>query len=221
VDTRWWVGFHSREAGLMMEGWAVEGLGSSEMGKETKRPATYEDLMALPEHMVGQLIDGELIAMPRPASPHTIAHSFLYGELYSGVQRGHTGPGGWWFLDEPELHFGKDVLVPDLAGWRRERMPRMPRVPYFTLAPDWVCEVLSSSTAALDRGRKRELYAREGIGHLWLVDPEASTLEVFQLRDGKWEQRGSYSGAERVRAEPFEALELELGALWPPELEAP
>ncbi|WP_253910641.1 Uma2 family endonuclease [Pyxidicoccus fallax] len=209
----------------MMDGWEVGGLGSREMGNETKRPATYEDLLAellaLPEHMVGQIIDGELIAMPRPASPHAMAHSILFGELYSGVQRGRTGPGGWWFMDEPELHFGKDVLVPDLAGWRRERMPQVPRAPYFTLAPDWVCEVLSPSTASLDRKRKREIYAREGVNHVWLVDPDARTLEVFQLRDGQWVERGRYSAEDRARAEPFETFELELGALWPPELEAP
>ncbi|MBZ4423204.1 Uma2 family endonuclease [Myxococcus sp. RHSTA-1-4] len=184
------------------------------MGKETKRPATYEDLLALPEHMVGQIIDGELIAMPRPASPHAMAHSVLFGELYSGVQRGRSGPGGWWFMTEPELHFGKDVLVPDLAGWRRERMPEVPDAPYFTLAPDWVCEVLSPSTEALDRNRKRAIYAREGVGHVWLVDPAERTLEVFQLRDGRWAERGRYTSEERVRAEPFEVLELELGALW-------
>ena len=184
------------------------------MGSETKRPATYEDLLALPEHMVGQIIDGELIAMPRPASPHAMAHSVLFGELYSGVQRGSPGPGGWWFMTEPELHFGKDVLVPDIAGWCRERMPEVPDEPYFTLAPDWVCEVLSPSTEALDRNRKRAIYAREGVGHVWLVDPAERTLEVYPLRDGRWAERGRYSGEERVRAEPFEVLELELGALW-------
>jgi Uma2 family endonuclease len=205
----------------MMDGWEVEGLGSAEMGQEPKRPATYEDLRALPEHMVGQLIDGALIAMPRPASPHMVAHSGLYGELYGPFQRGRGGPGGWWLSNEPELHFGQDVLVPDIAGWRRERMPQMPRVPYFTLAPDWVCEVLSPSTEKLDRKRKREIYAREGVRFVWLVDPETRTLEVFLWQEGQWVQRGRYSGEERVRAEPFEALELELGALWPPELDAP
>ncbi|WP_164017584.1 Uma2 family endonuclease [Pyxidicoccus trucidator] len=191
------------------------------MGNETKRPATYEDLLALPEHVVGQIIDGELIVMPRPASPHTVAHSVMLSDLLSAFQRGRGGPGGWWILDEPELHFGKDVLVPDMAGWRRERMPQIPRVPYFTLAPDWVCEVLSPSTASLDRKRKRELYAREGVTHVWLIDPDTRTLEVFQRHNGKWVERGTWSGDARIRAEPFEAVELELGALWPPELDAP
>jgi Uma2 family endonuclease len=199
----------------MMEGWGVEGLESSEMGKETKRPATYEDLVALPEHMVGQIIDGELIAMTRPASRHAVVFSRLLGAVHTAFDEGERGgPGGWWILGEPELHFGKDILVPDLAGWRIERMPEVPDVPYFTLAPDWVCEVLSPSTEALDRERKREIYAREGVGHVWLVDPAERTLEVYQWRDGRWAERGLYSGEARVRAEPFEALELKLGALW-------
>jgi len=205
----------------MIEGWEAMGLRRAEMGNETKRPATYEDLVALPENMVGQIIDGELIALPRPASPHAVAHSVLGGLLVSRFQVGQRAPGGWWIVTEPELHFGEDVLVPDIAGWRRERMPMMRRVPFFTLAPDWVCEVLSPSTRNLDRYRKREIYAREGVGHVWLVDPALRTLEVFARREGDWVPKGQYSGDARVRAEPFEELELDLESLWPPELEAP
>ncbi|NMO15581.1 Uma2 family endonuclease [Pyxidicoccus fallax] len=185
------------------------------MGNETKRPATYEDLLALPEHMVGQIIDGELIAMPRPASRHGVAYTSLLTAVNGAFGEGEGGAGGWWIIGEPELHLGKDVLVPDLAGWRIERMPEVPDVPYFTLAPDWVCEVLSPSTETLDRKRKREIYAREGVGHVWLVDPAERVLEVYQWRDGRWTERGRYSGKARVRAEPFDALELRLGALWP------
>ena len=205
----------------MMEGWGVGGLGSSEMSKETKRPATYADLEALPEHMVGQIIDGELIVMPRPAGAHTKAHTSLIGELYTPFQRGRGGPGGWWFMTEPELHFGQDVLVPDVAAWRLERMPEDQEAPYFTLPPAWVCEVLSPSTAKLDRHRKREIYAREGVGHVWLLDPASRTLEVFQLRDGQWVQRGTWSVEVGARAEPFEAFELELARLWPRKPQAP
>lgn len=184
------------------------------MGHDTKRPATYEDLVALPEHQVGQIIDGELIAQPRPASRHARSSSALNGELYGPFDRGRGGPGGWYLLMEPELHFGRDVLVPDLAGWRRDRMPELPDTPYFTQPPDWVCEVLSPSTASLDRTRKKRIYAREGVGHIWLVDPQARTLEVFRLSGGQWLEQGTWSDDERVRAEPFEALELELGVLW-------
>jgi Uma2 family endonuclease len=187
---------------------------SAAMRPEQKREATYEDLVALPSNMIGQIIAGELIASPRPASDHAVAASALESELYGPFQRGRGGPGGWWLIFEPELHFGKDVLVPDVAGWRRTRMPSVPRAPFFTLPPDWVCEVLSPSTAGLDRVRKKHIYAREGVEYVWLVDPVGLTLETFQYRNGQWVELGSWSGNDRVRAEPFEAIELELEVLW-------
>jgi Uma2 family endonuclease len=178
------------------------------------REATYEDLVALPPHLVGEILGGELFASPRPASPHSAASFALGGSLFDPFQRGRGGPGGWWFFVEPELHFGKDVLVPDLAGWRRSRMPVRSAVPNFTLAPDWVCEVLSPSTARIDRTLKKQIYAREGVEYLWLVDPVLRILEVLRLQERQWVDKGSWSGDARVRAEPFEALELELEALW-------
>jgi Uma2 family endonuclease len=135
--------------------------------------------------------------------------------------RGRGGPGGWQILDEPELHFlnpavkaGKDVLVPDLAGWRVARMPDLPDEAYFGLAPDWICEVLSKSTEEVDREEKMAIYAREGVRHAWLVDPIARTLEVFRLDGRRWERDGVSRDDARVRAEPFQALELELSTLW-------
>ncbi|PTL84312.1 Uma2 family endonuclease [Vitiosangium sp. GDMCC 1.1324] len=178
------------------------------------KPATYADLEALPEHVVGELIDGELHVSPRPAGPHTVAASVLGIELGGAFHRARGGPGGWVILDEPKLHLGEDVLVPDLAGWRRERMPRAPRTTAFTLAPDWVCEVLSPSTATLDRAAKLPVYAREGVRHVWLLDPEVRMLEVFRLEGARYSLLSTYTGTARVRAEPFEALELELAALW-------
>ena len=114
----------------------------------------------------------------------------------------------------PELHFGDDVLVPNLAGWRRERLPSTPNEPYLTLAPDWICEVLSPSTEYIDRGKKLRIYAREGVAHAWLVDPLAHTLEALSLEAGRWTQLDRYEGEARVRAAPFDAIELGLGALW-------
>ncbi|HYO74236.1 MAG TPA: Uma2 family endonuclease [Archangium sp.] len=181
------------------------------MGRER---ATYADLEALPDHVVGELIDGELYASPRPASPHGVAAFALSTEIGGPFQRGRGGPGGWRFLFEPELHLGQDVLVPDLAGWRRERMPQMPHTVGFTLAPDWVCEVISPSTARLDRKVKLPVYAREGIQHVWLGDPKARTLEVLRLDGTNYSPLATHTGTARVRAEPFEALELELAALW-------
>ncbi|HYH95424.1 Uma2 family endonuclease [Hyalangium sp.] len=179
-----------------------------------RKPATYADLESLPANVVGELIAGELYASPRPAAPHTVAASRLGGELSGPFDRGRGGPGGWLILDEPELHFGEDALVPDLAGWRRERMPRPPRTAAFTLAPDWVCEVLSTSTAALDRGVKLPVYAREGVRHVWFMDPGARTLEVLQLAGARYTLLVTHAGLARVHAPPFEALELELAFLW-------
>jgi Uma2 family endonuclease len=191
------------------------GMGVEEHGEVMgRKPATYADLEALPEHVVGELIAGELHVSPRPAVPHAVAASRLGGGLSSAFDEGRGGPGGWIILDEPELHFGEDVLVPDLAGWRRERMPRPPRTAALTLAPDWVCEVLSPSTAALDRGIKLPVYGREGVRHVWLMDPEARTLEVFRLEEARYVLLVTHTGLARVRAEPFEALELDLSFLW-------
>ncbi len=128
--------------------------------------------------------------------------------------RGRGGPGGWWIVDEPELHLGRNVLVPDLAGWRRERLPAFPREPFFTLAPDWVCEVLSPATARLDRLKKLSIYWREGVGHAWLVDPVLETLEVFRRLEEAWLGALAAGGDDVVRAEPFDAIELTLTGLW-------
>jgi Uma2 family endonuclease len=179
-----------------------------------KRKATYADLEAVPPHRVAELVDGELYVSPRPASLHALAAGTLHGELHGPFHRGRGDPGGWLLLIEPELHLGEDVLVPDLAGWRRERMPEMPQVVGFTLAPDWVCEVLSPSTAVLDREKKMKVYAREGVRHLWLVDPLRQELEVYGREGSRWEQLGMHRGQERVHAEPFTPLLLELGVLW-------
>ncbi|MCY1077043.1 Uma2 family endonuclease [Archangium lansingense] len=179
-----------------------------------RRPATYADLEALPEHLLGQIIAGELYASPRPAAPHTVAASRLGGELIGPFDRGRGGPGGWILLYEPELHLGDDVLVPDFCGWRRDRMPSPPRTAAFTLAPDWVCEVLSPSTRALDRAVKLPVYAREGVRHVWFVDPEARTLEVLRLEGARYSLLVTHSGLVHVRAEPFAAIELELPFLW-------
>jgi Uma2 family endonuclease len=187
------------------------GVESEGMGK---RPATYADLEALPPNVVGELVEGELYASPRPAFPHAVAASQLGGELIGPFNRGRGGPGGWIILDEPELHLGDDVVVPDLSGWTRERMPLPPRTAATSLAPDWVCEVLSPSTVALDRGAKLRVYAREGVRHVWWVDPEARTLEVLRLEGAHYLLLDTHTGKARVRAPPFEAIELELAVLW-------
>lgn len=182
------------------------------------RPATYADLEALPGHLVGEILDGELYATPRPAFPHAFTASAVHGDLVPFREPGGRGrgPGGWRILFEPELHFEKEVVVPDVAGWRLERMPVLPATAYGELIPDWACEIASPSTVHVDRVRKMNLYAREGLRHLWLVDPLARVLEVYRLEEGRWVVAMTSGGDEKVRPEPFEEIELDLALWWPP-----
>lgn len=184
------------------------------MGPVRSRPATYDDILALPEHVNGEIIAGELIVTPRPAPRHAVAASVLGGQLGPPFHSGQGGPGGWWILDEPELHFGDDVLIPDLAGWRRSRMATVPETAYFTLAPDWICEVLSPGTARLDRHQKLAVYAREQVAHACLLDPVARTLEVLRLDAGRWVITAVHADSEDVCAEPFADITLQLSLLW-------
>ena len=180
--------------------------------KPLKKGATYDDLVRVPEHYVAEMFDGDLYASPRPAAPHIRAATKLAAKLDGPFD--FDGPGGWILLVEPELHFGNDVLVPDIAGWHRERLPAVPNDAYFTLAPDWVCEVVSPSTEAIDRGRKLRIYARERVAHAWLVNPLRHTLEVLALECGSLKPVAEHHGIASIRALPFDAIELELRALW-------
>jgi len=179
--------------------------------------ASYADIEALPERYVGELIDGTLYAQARPASPHAVAASRLGALINVAYQReagGGGGPGGWWILFEPELHFGADVLVPDVAGWHRERMPVVPNVPWFELAPDWLCEVASPATARLDRSLKLARYHRAGVGHVWLVEPLQRRIEVFRRSEEGWLLVDNHFDDELVGIEPFAALPIALADLW-------
>ncbi|MEM7243999.1 MAG: Uma2 family endonuclease [Acidobacteriota bacterium] len=186
-------------------------------------PARPRDLLAafraLPPHVTGQIIEGELHATPRPAGDHGVFSSSLGSDLGTPFMRGRGGPGGWWIIDEPELHLGSNILVPDLAGWRKSRLPVYPAGPHVDLAPDWVCEILSPSTAALDRVKKLPLYAREGVAHAWVVDPRARTLEAFTLDGNRWVLSSVHAEDDVVRCPPFEEVELELGTMWLPDTE--
>ena len=184
------------------------------MGRVVKSASVYEQFQAVPEYMVAEVVRGKLVTHPRPAAPHALAASALGAELFGPFRRGRGGPGGWVLLDEPELHLGENYLVPDIAGWRRERMPEVPEVAFFDLPPDWVCEVLSPSTAAMDRAEKLPIYAEHAVCHVWIVDPLAKTLEVFRLESSRWTLLTTYRDAALVRAEPFDAVEFELGVLW-------
>lgn len=186
------------------------------MADPARKLATYVDVLAAPPNMTAQVIGGDLHLQPRPSKPHTIATSALGEELGPPFKRGRGGPGGWMILDAPELHLGDDIVVPDLAGWRRERMQTVvDDLPYFTLAPDWVAEVLSPSTTRLDRTKKPRLYAQAGVSGLWFIDPVAKTLEVFERGDqGQWVLRDAFSEDAKVKARPFDAITLDLSVLW-------
>jgi len=186
------------------------------MAKAAQRLGTlWDQLCALPPNQIGEIVDGELVASPRPAGPHSRVASKLGGRLDGPFDAGEGGPGGWIILDEPELHLGDAVLVPDLVGWRRERMPHVPEeLTAFELAPDWICEVVSPSTGTLDRVRKLPVCAREGVPFAWLLEPIQRTLEVFQLLGRQWHTVGTWEGDVKVRAVPFDAIELDLSSLW-------
>jgi Uma2 family endonuclease len=186
------------------------------MAARTRQRVTYDDLLKVPEHLVAEIIDGELYASPRPSGPHGRFASALGMDVGSAYDRGRGGPGGWWILDEPELHLEEHVLVPDLAGWCRERMPELPRNHIFAITPDWVCEVLSPSSHRIDRAKKLPIYAEQGVAYAWVVDPEAQTLEVLKLGEGRWIVAATFSGDDVVRAEPFDAIDIELASIWGP-----
>jgi len=184
------------------------------MSNAAHRFATYEDVLRAPEHRVAEILNGELHLQPRPALPHAAAATALSDELGPPFKRGKDGPGGWIILYEPEVHLGGDILVPDLAGWRRTTMESVPNSPYVEVRPDWVCEVLSPSTEKTDRALKLPIYAREGVGHAWLVNPLLHTLEVLRRVDGHWVTLHTFHDDQEVRAEPFDAIVLELAVLW-------
>jgi Uma2 family endonuclease len=179
------------------------------------RPATYADIEGLPEHQLGEIVAGEMHVSPRPGPRHAAATTRLAQLVGDPFDRRVGGPGGWWILFEPELHLGRDVVVPDLAGWRRERMPSLPESAWFEQVPDWVCEVVSPSTERLDRGHKLGVYAREGVAWVWLVNPLSRTLEVLRLEAGRYLILAVHEGDAEVAAPPFEAAPLALGSLWP------
>jgi Uma2 family endonuclease len=178
------------------------------------RPATWDDLLDVPEDFIGEIIAGEIVATPRPANPHATVASDL-GVLLGGPFRiGTGGPGGWVIVDEPRIRFGEEIRVPDLAGSRRERYAAAATGP-ITVIPDWVCEILSPSTESDDRGPKMDLYGRAGVGHVWLVSWLARTVEVYRRETQGWLRVATFVGdTHDARAEPFDAVELDLAHLW-------
>jgi len=179
-----------------------------------RRPANYADIEALPEGIVGEIIDGELVTHPRPAPRHAESSTNLGAIIVGPFRFGINGPGGWIILDEPEIQFGPHTLVPDIAAWRTERLPVLPEKGPLQVTPDWACEVLSPSTAADDRRRKLRIYGEFRVGHVWLLDPIVRTLEIFRLHETTWLLAATHGGDDTVRAEPFDAIEIQLTQVW-------
>jgi Uma2 family endonuclease len=185
------------------------------MAPASPKRATYADVEAAPEHLVAEILDGELMTHPRPSPRHSLTFMALSDQLTGPFQFDEDGPGGWVFMAEPELRLSEHILVPDLAAWRAERMPLTPDTPTIGLPPDWVCEILSASTEKRDRTTKMRIYGEAGIGHLWLVDPRQQILESFELQGGRWAVIGGWSAEGIVRAPPFEAIPFRVARLWP------
>ncbi len=185
------------------------------MSEPPKTRASYEDLYGIEENAIGQIIDGELIVTPRPSRRHSLAANVLSTEITSSYYLGGTrGPGGWIILFEPEIKLSEDILVPDLAGWKEDRLPWEEEHNWISVPPDWVCEIISASSVRVDRIKKSSIYAGEGIPYLWLIDPRYRTLETFKLESGRWLVLGTFADDDKVRAEPFQEAEIELGRLW-------
>lgn len=184
---------------------------------EARRVARYDDLLELPDHLVGEIVDGQVVASSRPAPAHSRAEGRIFAALtflFDHAPGPGPGPGGWWLLVEPELHLADDVLVPDVAGWERTTLPRFPDAAAIDVAPDWVCEVTSPRTRRHDRIVKLDCYARHGVRHVWIVDPLDQTLEVFTRSGAGWLRVAAFDGRRLVRAAPFEAVELDIGRWW-------
>ena len=180
------------------------------------KPRLYDQLQALPEGLTGEILNGQLHTQPRPSGPHARAETELSIDIGGAYGRGRGGPGGWWILIEPEIHFvtDREVAVPDLAGWRKERMPKVPEGHRFEIVPDWVCEILSPTTASKDREIKLPLYGYHGVAYTWLVDPHRHTLEAYGREDGHWRLLAQAADTASIAVPPFDALVLELGNLW-------
>ena len=185
------------------------------MSELAKRKATYQDLYKIPDNATGEIIDGEIIVTPRPSRKHVICTTALGAAVTAPYQFGQgNGPGGWIFAIEPEIGLGEQIMVPDLAGWKRERFPVEEDHNWISAVPDWVCEILSPSTFRTDKVKKMPVYAHHGVGHIWLIDPVAMTMDVFRLESGKWVLLVSFAENDKLRAEPFQEIEIDLEALW-------
>lgn len=184
-----------------------------------KQPArTVDDLLAIGEHeRFHEVIDGDLVRKAMPSARHGAAQ-IAASQLLRPFNRrpgGSGGPGGWWFASETEIQLAADqVYRPDVCGWRRERLAELPSEAPVKVRPDWVCEILSPSNAGNDTVKKLRGYHRHQIPHYWIIDPVAETLTVHRFTEGGYLLVLAAERSERVRAEPFDAIELQVGVLF-------
>ncbi len=184
------------------------------MSESAKKIATYDDLYNLPDNMVGQIIDGKLVTTPWQSREHARASTILSAKLIAPYELGENGPGGWIILYKLEVRLGDNIIVPDLVGWRNERFPIAEETNWVSVCPDWVCEIISPNTVRIDKTKKMPVYARYGVGYFWLIDPANRTLDVYKLESGKWMLLETHADNDKVRAEPFNEVEIDLGSLW-------
>jgi Uma2 family endonuclease len=188
------------------------------MSVAAKPRATAAALLAIPEHeRFHEIIDGELVRKAAPSGLHGRAQCIVGGRIGDSYSRrpGGRRPGGWWIVTEVEVQLAEhDVFRPDVSGWRRERLPELPRESPILVRPDWVCEVLSRSNARNDLVKKMRVYHRSGVPHYWIVDPEEETLTVYRWTADGYLVALTAEREERVRAEPFGELELSVAALF-------
>ena len=192
----------------------TDSIGNKIMSNLAYKQATYDDILALPENIVGEILNGQLETQPRPAPKHALAASAVGIEIGLPFQRGKGGPGGWWILDEPECHIDGEIFVPDLAGWLKQRMPTLPETAWFEMRPDWVCEIISPNSIRRDRVTKMTIYARLGIPYYWLIEPLGKTLEVYELQGEHWLLLQSYANDDEVCSAPFAEYRFSLANLW-------
>lgn len=179
-----------------------------------KIKSVHEQWIELPDHVVGEIISGELHVSPRPALKHGNATSSLLHELMGPFHKGKGGPGGWVIMMEPEIHLADHILVPDIGGWKRDKIPAITNETFFSISPDWVCEVLSPSTAGFDRVKKMPIYLEQNVKHIWLIDPILKTLEVFENNKTSWILVKTFMNDDKVRCVPFLEIEIDLSVLW-------
>jgi Uma2 family endonuclease len=178
-------------------------------------PANAADLAALDERVRAEVIRGVVVEKAAPSFEHGDAQSSLAAALKDPFQRQRGGPGGWWIATDVEIELEvHEVYRPDLVGWRRERMSERPRGRPIRVRPDWVCEVLSPSNAEYDLGAKLFTYHRSAIPQYWIADPEHATLTVYRATEHGYVVVSSAGRGDRVRAEPFEAIEIAIEELF-------